>query len=171
MQYNFLDGKLHPNLHFDISSDFVYPRTGHYPGTKSCLCWALWFTHFADQTEGRYQKKTGKCGNFENKQGGSTRIPLPFFIVFNKGNPPTINVPKVLKCQINHNLFSHKHVIPDLPAVAARVLPNCHGSSDHWPCLYWDREPEKSQRAPWASAAAHPPNQLELIWIQLGNAI
>ena len=36
-----------------------------------------------------------------------------FFTVFNMGDPPTINVPKVLKCKINHIFFSsHKHVIP-----------------------------------------------------------
>ena len=53
------------------------------------------------------QKKTGKCGNFEKKGGGgSTRIPLPFFTVFNMGDPPTINVPKVLKCKINHYFWS-----------------------------------------------------------------
>ena len=51
-------------------------------------------------------------GILKKKQGGSTRIPLPFFTVFNMGDPPTINVPKVLKCKINHNsFFSHKHVI------------------------------------------------------------
>ena len=51
------------------------------------------------------EKKTGKCGNFEKKTGGggATQIPLPFFTVFNMGDPPTINVPKVLKCKINHN--------------------------------------------------------------------
>ena len=39
--------------------------------------------------KGRCQKKTmGKCGNFEKTGGGSTRIPLPFFTVFNMGDPP-----------------------------------------------------------------------------------
>ena len=35
-------------------------------------------------------KKTGKCENFEKNRGGggSTRIPLPFFTVFNMGDPP-----------------------------------------------------------------------------------
>ena len=33
-------------------------------------------------------KKTGKCGNFEKTGGGSTRIPLPCFTVFNMGDPP-----------------------------------------------------------------------------------
>ena len=43
------------------------------------------------------KKKTGKCGNFEKTGGGgSTQIPLPFFAVFNMGDPPTINVSKVL---------------------------------------------------------------------------
>ena len=37
------------------------------------------------------QKKTGKCGNFEKTGGGSTRIPLPFFTVFNMGDLPKIN--------------------------------------------------------------------------------
>ena len=40
-------------------------------------------------------KKTGKCGNFEKTGGGSTRIPLPCFTVFNMGEPPK----KVLKCK------------------------------------------------------------------------
>ena len=43
---------------------------------------------------------------FWKKQGGSTRIPLPFFTVFNMGDPPTINVPKVLKCKINQTNFN-----------------------------------------------------------------
>ena len=30
------------------------------------------------------------------------------------GDPPTINVPKVLKCKINHIFFPHKHDIPKL---------------------------------------------------------
>ena len=35
------------------------------------------------------EEKTGKCGNFEKTGGGgSTRIPLPFFTVFNMGDPP-----------------------------------------------------------------------------------
>ena len=34
------------------------------------------------------KKKTGKCGNFEKTGGGSTRIPLPFFTVFNIGDLP-----------------------------------------------------------------------------------
>ena len=48
-------------------------------------------------TKGRSQKKTGKCGNFEKTGGGggSTRIPLPCFTVFNMGEPPK----KVLKCK------------------------------------------------------------------------
>ena len=34
-------------------------------------------------------KKTGNSGNFEKTGGGgSTRIPLPFFTVFNMGDPP-----------------------------------------------------------------------------------
>ena len=42
--------------------------------------------------KGRCQKKTmGKCGNFEKTGGGSTRIPLPFFTVFNMGDLPKIN--------------------------------------------------------------------------------
>ena len=49
----------------------------------------------------------------KKNRGGSTRIPLPFFTVFNMGDPPTINVSKVLKCKINHNFFlSQKHDIP-----------------------------------------------------------
>ena len=42
--------------------------------------------------------------------GGSTKIPLPFFTVFNMGDPPEINVSKVLKCKINHNFFSLKNM-------------------------------------------------------------
>ena len=45
--------------------------------------------------KGRCKKKTGKCGNFEKTGGGSTRIPLPCFTVFNMGEPPK----KVLKCK------------------------------------------------------------------------
>ena len=44
--------------------------------------------------KGRCPKKTGKCGNFEEKKqgGGFTRIPLPFFFtVFNMGDLPKIN--------------------------------------------------------------------------------
>ena len=50
--------------------------------------------------------------NFEKKDRGvgSTQIPLPFFTVFNMGDPPTINVSKVLKCKINHNFFSLKNM-------------------------------------------------------------
>ena len=48
------------------------------------------------------KKKTGKCGNFEKT--------LPFFTVFNMGDPPTINVSKVLKCKINHNFFLLKNM-------------------------------------------------------------
>ena len=52
------------------------------------------------------KKKRENVGILKKKQGGgSTRIPLPFFTVFNMGDPPTINVPKVLKCKINHNFF------------------------------------------------------------------
>ena len=51
-------------------------------------------------------KKKGKCGNFEKTGGGgSTQIPLPFFPVFNMGDPPTINVSKVLKCKIKQFFF------------------------------------------------------------------
>ena len=38
--------------------------------------------------QGKLAKKTGKCGNFEKTGGGSTQIPLPFFTVFNMGDPP-----------------------------------------------------------------------------------
>ena len=48
-----------------------------------------------------YQKERGKMWEFKKtKTGGVSRIPLPFFTVFNMGDPPTINVPKVLKCTI-----------------------------------------------------------------------
>ena len=43
---------------------------------------------------------------FQNRGGGSTQIPLPLFTVFNWGVHPTINVPKVLKCKINHYFWS-----------------------------------------------------------------
>ena len=44
------------------------------------------------EVKGRLPKKTpGKCGNFEKTGGGSTRIPLPFFTVFNMGDLPKIN--------------------------------------------------------------------------------
>ena len=69
---------------------------------------AITYFHFLDYFHlGTLPKKTGKCGNFEEKkQGwGSTQIPHPFFTVFNMGDPPTINVSKVLKCKINHNFF------------------------------------------------------------------
>ena len=59
------------------------------------------------------QKKTGKCGNFEKNRGGSTQIPLPFSIVFNIGDPSTINVPKVLKCK-NMTFPNWGEGVPDL---------------------------------------------------------
>ena len=34
------------------------------------------------------QKRTGKMWEFWKNGGGSTRIPLPFFTVFNTGDPP-----------------------------------------------------------------------------------
>ena len=71
------------------------------------------------------QKKTGKCGNFE-KTGGSTRIPLPFFSVFNMGDPPTINVPKVLKCKINHNFFLTNMSFPNRGEGGPRLGKNSH---------------------------------------------
>ena len=48
--------------------------------------------------KGRSQRKTGKCGNLKKTGGGSTRIPLPFFTVFNIGDPP-------LKCKKNMIFF------------------------------------------------------------------
>ena len=45
---------------------------------------------------------------FWKNRGGSTQIPLPFFTVFNMGDPQKINVPKVLKCKINHDFFLSK---------------------------------------------------------------
>ena len=56
-----------------------------------------------DNSKGRCQKKKREnVGILKKTGGGSTRIPLPFFTVFNMGDPPTINVP----------IGPHKHVIP-----------------------------------------------------------
>ena len=38
--------------------------------------------------QGRCQKKKRENVEILKKQGGSTRIPLPFFTVFNMGDPP-----------------------------------------------------------------------------------
>ena len=59
-------------------------------------------------------KKNGKMWEFgKNRGGGSTQIPLPFFTVFNMGDPPTINVSKVLKCKINHFFLLKNMTFPN----------------------------------------------------------
>ena len=86
-----------------------------------CWIWHLqksrnyqWLYTTAALLRGVFQKKNGK-----KMGGGSTRIPLSFFTVFNMGDPPTINVPKVLKCKINHNFYGggprlgkNSHIFP-----------------------------------------------------------
>ena len=52
------------------------------------------------------KKKRENVGILKKQGGGSTQIPHPSFTVFNMGDPPTINISKVLKCKINHNFFS-----------------------------------------------------------------
>ena len=50
---------------------------------------------------------------WKKKGGGVYPNPTSIFTVFNMGDPPTINVPKVRNCKINHNFFSsQKHDIP-----------------------------------------------------------
>ena len=67
------------------------------------------------------KKKTGKCGNFEKKTGGVYLNPTFCFTVFNMGEPPTINVPTVLKCKINHILFFTNMGFPNLGEGVAGV--------------------------------------------------
>ena len=58
-------------------------------------------------------KKKRKNVVILKKQGGWVYPnPTSIFTVFNMGDPPTINVPEVLKCKINHFFSSHKHDIP-----------------------------------------------------------
>ena len=53
------------------------------------------------------KKKRENVGILKKTGGGG--IPeshFHVFTVFNMGDPPTINVPKVLKCKINHYFWS-----------------------------------------------------------------
>ena len=75
-------------------------------------------------------------GILKKKQGGSTRIPLPFFTVFNMGDPPTINVPKVLKCKINHNFFLKNMTFPN----GGEGSPTWE-KFPHFPVFFWGNVP------------------------------
>ena len=56
------------------------------------------------------RKERENVGILKKRGGGVYPNPTSIFTVFNMGDPPTINVPKVKNCKINHNFFLLKNM-------------------------------------------------------------
>ena len=80
------------------------------------------------------RKELENVGILKKKGGGVYPNPTSIFTVFNMGDPPTINVPKVLKCKINHNLFSHKRVISKQGGGGSATWEKF----PHFPVFFWE---------------------------------
>ena len=87
-----------------------------------------------------HKKKRENVGIFKKQGEGSTRIPFPFFTVFNMGDPPTINVPKVLKCKKKH----------DIPKLGGGGVPDL-GKTSTFSCFFLGGHP--SGMCSWTASA------------------